>query len=120
LSRTPYFARIAEFGFVSGTSSHEDRISTIRNVFRDCGQIIDTHTADGIKVGLEHRDDRVPLVCLETAQAVKFSGVIHEALGREPQVPAGFENLERQPQRFTVLDADVIAVKDFVERNCEP
>ena len=118
LSRTPYFARVREFGFLSGTSSHQDRIATIRRVYRDCGQIIDTHTADGVKVGLEHRDADVPLVCLETALPVKFSTVIQEALGRSPEMPAGLENLERQPQRFTVLDPDVIAVKDFIERNC--
>ncbi len=118
LSRTPYFERVKEYGFVSGTSSHQDRIATIRRVYRDCGQIIDTHTADGVKVGLEHREADVPLVCLETALPVKFSAVIHEALGRNPEVPAGLENLERQPQRFTVLDPDVIAVKDFIERNC--
>jgi threonine synthase len=41
-------------------------------------------------------------------------------LGREPAAPAGLENLERLPQRFTVLDPDVIAVKDFIERNCRP
>ena len=118
LSRTPYFERINEFGFISGASSHQDRIATIRQVYRDCGQIIDTHTADGVKIGIEHREADVPLVCLETALPIKFSAVIREALGRDPQMPAELENLERQPQRFTVLDPDVIAVKDFIERNC--
>jgi threonine synthase len=118
LSRTPYFARIAEFGFVSGSSSHHDRLDTIRRVYRDCGQIIDTHTADGVKVGFEHREEGVPLVCLETALPVKFAAAIREALGRDPETPAGLENLERLPQRFTVLDPDVVAVKDFIERNC--
>ncbi len=119
LSRTPYFARVPAFGFISGSSSHQDRIETIRRVYRDCGQMIDTHTADGIKVGLQHREEGVPLVCLETALAVKFADVIQEALGRVPEMPPGLENLERQPQRFTVLDPDVIAVKDFIERNCQ-
>ena len=118
LSRTPYFERVGEFGFVSGTSTHQDRIATIRLIYQECGQIIDTHTADGVKVGLEHRDDGIPLICVETALAAKFSETIREALGRDPDMPVGLENLERQPQRFTVLDPDVIAVKDFIERNC--
>ena len=117
LSRTPYFSRIADFGFVSGSSSHANRLDTIRRVYRDRGQIIDTHTADGVKVGLEHREEGVPLVCLETALPVKFAAAIREALGRDPEVPPGFENLERLPQRFTVLDPDVAAVKDFIVRN---
>jgi len=117
LSSTPYFVRAADFGFVSGTSSHQDRIETMRRIYRDCGQIIDTHTADGVKVGLEHRDGGVPLVCLETALPVKFAGAVREALGRDPETPPGFKGLEKLPQRFTVLGADVAAVKDFIVRN---
>jgi threonine synthase len=60
----------------------------------------------------------VPLVCLETALPVKFADTVREALGRDPVVPPGYENLERLPQRFTVLDADVDAVKDFIDRYC--
>ncbi|MEO7728089.1 MAG: threonine synthase [Burkholderiales bacterium] len=118
LSGTPHFARVGAFGFVSGRSTHADRIATIRRVFRDSGQIIDTHTADGVKVGLEQREDGVPLICLETALPVKFAAAITEALGRAPAAPVGMENLESLSQRFTVLDADAGVVKDFIERNC--
>ncbi len=118
LSATPFFARMARFGFVSGSSTHQDRLETIRRVYRECNQIIDTHTADGLKVGLEHREEGVPLICLETALAVKFAETIREALGRDPDYPTGLENLERLPQRYTVLDADAVAVQDFIERNC--
>ncbi len=117
LSATPHFARIAGFGFTSGRSTHADRIATIRRVFRESGQIIDTHTADGVKVGLEQREDGVPLICLETALPVKFAASIAEALGKAPVAPSGLENLEKLPQRFTVLDPDTGAVKDFIERN---
>ncbi|MBI3052436.1 MAG: threonine synthase, partial [Betaproteobacteria bacterium] len=118
LSATPLFDRVPRFGFVSGSSTHQDRLETIRRVYRECNQIIDTHTADGLKVGLEYREEGVPLVCLETALAVKFTETIREALGRDPERPASLENLERLPQRFTVLDADAVAVQDFIERNC--
>ena len=118
LSATPLFDRVPRFGFVSGSSTHQDRLATMRRVYRECSQIIDTHTADGLKVGLEYREEGVPLVCLETALAVKFTETIREALGRDPERPASLENLERLPQRFTVLDADAVAVQDFIERNC--
>ena len=117
LARTPHFARSADFGFVSGSSLHQNRLDTIRRVYRDFGQIIDTHTADGVKVGLEHREEGIPLICLETALPVKFAAAIREALGRDPEVPAGLENLEHLPQRFTVLDPDIAAVKDFIISN---
>jgi len=118
LARTRHFSRISDFGFVSGSSTHKDRVDTIRRVHEQTGRMIDTHTADGLKVGLQHREEGVPLVCLETALPVKFADTVREALGRDPVVPPGYENLERLPQRFTVLDADVDAVKDFIDRYC--
>ena len=118
LAATKHFARVAQFGFVSGRSTHADRLATIRRVFQECGQIIDTHTADGVKVGLEQREDGVPLICLETALPVKFAATITEALGRAPVAPPELENLEHLPQRFTVLDADVDAVKGFIQLSC--
>ena len=117
LAGSKHFARVAQFGFVSGRSTHADRLATIRNVYREHGQIIDTHTADGVKVGLDHREEGVPLICLETALPVKFAAAITEALGRAPDAPPGLGNLELLPQRFTVLDAEVETVKRFIERN---
>ena len=119
LASTPYRERLADFGFVSGSSSHADRLETIRRVYRDTGNVIDPHTADGVKVALEHREPDVPLLCLETALPVKFAATIREALGRDPDTPAGFEGLESRPQRVHVMDPDEQAVKGFIARHCE-
>ncbi|MDN7607990.1 threonine synthase [Burkholderia multivorans] len=108
------FARVAEFGFVSGRSSHADRIATIRDVFSRYGTTIDTHTADGVKVAREHLDAGVPMIVLETAQPIKFGETIGEALEREPERPAAFDGLESLPQRFEVVKADAQQVKDFI------
>ena len=117
LADTPYFANVKEYGFVSGSSVHADRLATIRRVYKDYGVMIDTHTADGLKVGLEHRQPGIPLICLETALPVKFAETIREALGRDPDYPPGCENLESLPQRFEVMDADAAAVKAYIERH---
>jgi threonine synthase len=101
-------------GFVSGKSTHADRLATIRAVHAKYGVTIDPHTADGVKVGLEHREPGVPLVCMETALPAKFAGTIREALGSEPARPRGFENLESLPQRFEVLKPDPDAVKRYI------
>ena len=114
LSGTPYERRLADTGFVSGTSTHADRVATIRRVAQSYGVIVDPHTADGIKVGVDHRDDAVPLICVETAQAAKFAATIREALGRDPDRPAEYARLEALPQRFDVLAADPIAVKAYI------
>jgi threonine synthase len=101
--------------FVSGRSTHADRLRIIKQVYDKFGVMIDPHTADGVKVGLEHREPGVPLLCLETALPVKFSQTIREALGRDPERPKRLENLEKLPQRFTVIERDTDAVKRYIE-----
>jgi threonine synthase len=101
-------------GFVSGKSTHADRLATIRLMHRQYGVIVDPHTADGIKVGLRHRQAGVALICLETAQPAKFAATIKEALGREPERPKGFEDLEKLPQRFEPIASDAGAVKRYI------
>ena len=111
------FARIAEYGFVSGSSSHADRLATIRDTAQRCGTVIDTHTADGLKVAREHRDAGVPMIVLETALPAKFSATIVEALGREPGRPAALQGIEQLPKRFKVMPVDAQAVKDYIAQN---
>jgi threonine synthase len=108
------FAKVADFGMVSGSSNHANRIDTIRTVYEVYGTMIDPHTADGLKVGLEHREPGVPLVCMETAQPAKFEDAIREALGVDPVRPAELANLEAKPQKKHVMDADVDAIKRFI------
>jgi threonine synthase len=114
LSHSPYWARVAQAGFVSGRSNDQDRLATIRAVYQKYRLTIDPHTADGVKVGLEYREPGVPLICLETALPAKFGATLREALGREPERPAEFQDLERLPQRFTLIDPDAEAVKRYI------
>ena len=102
--------------FVSGKSTHADRLATIKKIYAKNQVVVDPHTADGVKVGLEQREPGVPLVCLETALPVKFAATIREALGREPERPAEFRGLEQRPQRFEVIPADVQVLKKVIER----
>lgn len=115
LSGSAFFKRVADTGFVSGRSTHADRLSTIRRCYERYRVIVDPHTADGIKVGLEHREAGIPLICLETALPAKFSETLREALGREPDRPAGFVDLEARPQRFELIERDVQAIKRYIE-----
>ncbi len=108
------FAKVSQFGFVSGKSVHADRLHTIRQVEKDFGITVDTHTADGIKVALEHWQAGETMIVLETALPAKFNETIQEALGRDAERPAGFENIEALPQRFEVMQADVAKMKAFI------
>jgi len=114
LAGTPYAAALEDSGFVSGRSTHADRLRTIREVVDRYGRIVDPHTADGMKVALERRDPAVPVICIETALPAKFAATIREALGRDPERPRAYARLEELPQRFDVLPPNAAAVKDYI------
>lgn len=119
LSADPLFAQAASrYGFVSGKSTHTNRLATIRDTWERFGQMIDTHTADGVKVAREHIRDNVPMVVLETALPIKFAATLVEALGREPERPAKFEGIEALPKRVQVMPADVAQVKAYIAAHC--
>ncbi len=117
LRGSAHWKSIKQYGFVAGHSTHADRLATIRMVYEKYGVMVDTHTADGIKVGLEKREAGIPLICLETALPAKFEDTIIEALGRKPERPAGMEGLEDLPQRCEVMDADLATLKAFITAN---
>ena len=118
LRGTPYFSALPDYAFASGRSLHADRIATIRDVWNRHQVMIDTHTADGVKVAREHRQPGLPMIVLETAQPVKFTETIREALGREPVRPKELDGIENLPQRVEVVDAEVDQVKAIIARHC--
>jgi len=111
------FNKIADYGFVSGSSNHANRMNTIRQAKDQYDVVVDTHTADGLKVALEHRQPNTPMVVLETALPAKFEDAITEALGHAPERPAALNNIEQLPQRFEVMNADEEAIKAYIVAN---
>lgn len=114
LKQGGYFDKIANYGFVSGSSNHANRMQTIRETKQKYGVVIDTHTADGLKVAFEHFDHQTPMVVLETALPAKFEDAIVEALGAQPERPAALAGIENLPQKFMVMDASADAIKAFI------
>ena len=120
VSGDPRFAQAAiTYGFDSGRSTHADRLKTIQQVFATYGVMIDTHTADGVKVAQEHLNSQVPMIVLETALPIKFAATIVEALGRQPERPPQFEGIEALPKRVQVMKADVALVKAYIQQHCD-
>ena len=111
------FARLAPFGFVSGSSTHADRLATIRTTYENCGVMIDTHTADGLKVAREHLQAGVTMIVLETALPAKFAATIREALGVDPEPPAALRGIEALPKRFVVMNPEVAAVQRYIREH---
>ena len=111
-------AQFAHFGFVSGKSTHAERLKTIASTLQAHDQLIDPHTADGLKVGREHLHPGGVMVVLETALPIKFSDTILEAVGQAPPRPPGFDGIEERPKRVIVMPANTQQVKDFMTEKC--
>lgn len=107
------------FGFLSGSSTHADRVATIRDCHLRLGVTIDPHTADGVHVARGLREEvATPIVCLETALPVKFADTIYEATGEYPEVPERFSEVMRAGRHVTDLPNDVGRVKEFIAAAC--
>ena len=120
LSGNPHFAEAASrYGFASGKSTHANRLATIQDVHKRFGEMIDTHTADGVKVAREHVKAGVPMIVLETALPIKFAATIVEALNQKPHRPAKFEGIEALPKRVHVMKADVEQIKAYITQHCD-
>jgi len=114
ISKEAIFKEIGKYGFQSGRSTHQNRLDTIRDVDHRYGVMIDTHTADGVKVARDHLQSGIPMIVLETALPIKFEETIKLALGRPAECPPAFKDIKSKPLRVENINADVNEVKAFI------
>lgn len=104
----------AEFGLVSGTSTHEDRVNTIRDIHERTGIVIDPHTADGVKVASSLIRDGEQMYVLETAKPEKFPEIVVEAIGKAADLPEHLAGLLELEQFVTEMPNDASELRAFV------
>jgi len=107
----------SRYGFVSGVSTHADRLRTIRSVHDESGILIDPHTADGVKVAASFVEPGIPMLVLETALPAKFSETIEQATGKPAAVPEHLRHLGSLPQRVEVMDCDAAKVREYIMKH---
>ena len=109
------------YGFAAGKSTHADRLRTIKELYEQYGELVDPHTADGIKVAKELQQLGEIVVCAETALPVKFAETIIEAIGPvEIERPKHTEGLEDLEQHVVILDNDAELVAEQIRQQVEP
>lgn len=111
------FKKIKDYGFVSSSSKHTNRMDSIRSLYNEVGVIIDTHTADGIKAAMDHSAPSNPMIVLETALPIKFEKSVFEAIGVYPKRPDSLKDLELLDQKFEVFENSVESVKKCIIDN---
>ncbi|MCC3345693.1 threonine synthase [Psychrobacter sanguinis] len=111
----------SRYGFAAGKSTHQDRLNTIKSVYENYNDLIDPHTADGVKVARELQKEGEVIVCAETALPVKFSETIFEAVGEiDIERPEHTKDIESLEQHVTVLDNDASLVADEIRAVVSP
>lgn len=117
ISGTSEFKNIGKYNFRSGKSTHADRLRTIKEVKDKYKILIDTHTADAFKVGIELQEKNIKTIILETAQAIKFEEVVKEATGQNVPRPKELVGIENKMQKVYIANPDVKVIKDFILKN---
>jgi threonine synthase len=90
--------------------------ATMAEVLRTTGQLVDPHTAVGIRAGRGcWLDPHTPLIALATAHPAKFPDAVAKATGVRPQLPERLADLLERPERCTVLPNDLTAVQRHIQ-----
>lgn len=104
--------------FSSFCVSDELTCQTIRKVYDASGEIIDPHTAIGVKASRCRKvSNDITTVILATAHPAKFPQAIAQSDVPEPTLPKSFAGLMEKEERFTVIANDIEQVKAFINRH---
>jgi len=93
--------------------------ATIAEVYQECGELLDPHTAIGVRAAREcRRSLATPMVILGTAHPVKFPEAVEKAgISRALALPAHLADLFQRDERCTVLANDLQTVQQFVSQH---
>ncbi|MBL8688499.1 MAG: threonine synthase [Rhodospirillaceae bacterium] len=90
-------------------------LEVIRRVYRETGELVDTHTAIGIAAAERSRlDPGMPVVSLATAHPAKFPDAVEKAVGFRPKLPERLHAMMTAKERVQDLPNDVKAVQAFI------
>ncbi|MET3716948.1 threonine synthase [Pseudomonas sp. PvP001] len=105
--------------FDSLAVSDEQTCETIAQVFAECGEVLDPHTAIGVRAAREcRRSLDTPMVVLGTAHPVKFPEAVQKAgVGKALELPPHLVDLFEREEKCTVLPNDLSAVQAFVSQH---
>jgi threonine synthase len=113
------FATWAAPVFKAARCNDELTLSTMADVYRESGMLLDPHTAVGLSAARQIRarqEDQsgVPVVTLATAHPAKFPDAVKKATGVHPNLPEHLADLLERPERTNNLPNDLAAVQGFV------
>src|SRR3546814_5083889 len=119
MRKTAYEVRISDWSSDVCSSDLAQTCETIAEVFEQSGELLDPHTAIGVRAAREcRRSLDIPMVILGTAHPVKFPEAVEKAgVGKALELPVHLSDLFERDERCTVLPNDLKAVQAFVSQH---
>ncbi|MEM6303215.1 MAG: threonine synthase [Pseudomonadota bacterium] len=100
--------------YQSGRASEEETSATITQALAQTGELLCPHSAIGVKVAEEQRDEATPMITLATAHPAKFPDAVEAATGIRPPLPPRMADLFEREERVTRLPNDLTALKAHI------
>ena len=95
--------------------SNSETLNEIKRFHAETGWLICPHTAVGTSAARRLSETEAVTVVLATAHAAKFPETVEVATGLQPVLPARCENLQDSEEVYSILDADMMSVRAFIE-----
>ncbi|MFK7746148.1 MAG: threonine synthase [Roseobacter sp.] len=101
--------------YASGRASEDETSATITSALAHSNELLCPHSAIGVKVANEQREQGTPMVTLATAHPAKFPAAVEAASGVHPPLPARMGDLYERDERVTRVPNDLAALKDHIK-----
>ena len=112
---TPQQLATARRVFTAATVDDAGTLDAIRRTHAASGVVLDPHTAVGVGAAtILNKELPTPVVMLACAHPAKFPEVIQQAVNLNVPVTPRVAQLLRNPERTTIISADIQAVRDFL------
>jgi len=104
--------------FTSYAVDNKQICQTISNVYKECGEIIDPHTAIGVLSSRStYQNYEGVLVTLATAHPAKFEGAIINAGISAVKLPNYLADLLERAEKYKVLANDLTTLHTYIKNN---
>jgi threonine synthase len=100
--------------YSSGMATEVETSDTIKCMLTSSAQLLCPHTAIGVKVAKELRDNEVPMVTLATAHPAKFPAAVKKASKVTPELPGRLSDLFERSEQTLKVDNDLAQLKNLI------
>ncbi|MEM6939604.1 MAG: threonine synthase [Pseudomonadota bacterium] len=100
--------------YSSGRATEAETSAEIKSALAHTGELLCPHSAVGVKVAEERRDEATPMITLATAHPAKFPAAVEAATGHRPALPPRMADLFERDERLTRIPNDLEAMKAHI------